>query len=127
MPKHPDWNCWSRGYTWPVSHISILPPDREVHYLSPTIPSHSFPCGSVSKECVCNVGDCLRRRRLGFDPWVGKIPCRREWQPTPVFLPWEIPWTEEPGGLTILWGRKESDTIKSQTQHSCSLRLTRVK
>ena len=26
-------------------------------------------------------------RSLGFDPWVGKIPCRRKWQPTPVFLP----------------------------------------
>ena len=25
--------------------------------------------------------------RLGFDPWVGKIPRRRKWQPTPVFLP----------------------------------------
>jgi len=24
--------------------------------------------------------------RCGFDPWVGKIPWRREWQPTPVFL-----------------------------------------
>ena len=23
----------------------------------------------------------------GLDPWVGKIPWRREWQPTPVFLP----------------------------------------
>ena len=30
---------------------------------------------------------CLQCRRLGFDPWVGKIPWRREWQPTPVFLP----------------------------------------
>ena len=26
-------------------------------------------------------------RKDGFDPWVGKIPWRREWQPTPVFLP----------------------------------------
>ena len=26
-------------------------------------------------------------RRLGFDPWVGKSPWRRKWQPTPVFLP----------------------------------------
>ena len=25
-----------------------------------------------------------------FDPWVGKIPWRREWQPTPVFLPGEF-------------------------------------
>ena len=26
-------------------------------------------------------------QRPGFDPWVGKIPWRREWLPTPVFLP----------------------------------------
>ena len=30
---------------------------------------------------------CLRRSRPGFDPWVGEIPWRRAWQPTPVFLP----------------------------------------
>ena len=30
---------------------------------------------------------CLRRRRRGFDFWVGKIPWRRKWQSTPVFLP----------------------------------------
>ena len=32
---------------------------------------------------------CLPSRRLGFNPWVGKIPWRRKWQPTPVFLPGE--------------------------------------
>ena len=31
--------------------------------------------------------------------WVGKIPLRRKWQPTPGFSPGESPWTEEPGGL----------------------------
>ena len=25
-------------------------------------------------------------RNVSFDPWVRKIPCRRKWQPTPVFL-----------------------------------------
>ena len=30
---------------------------------------------------------------------VGKIPVRGAWQPTPVFLPGESPWTEDPGGL----------------------------
>ena len=30
---------------------------------------------------------CLQCGRPGFDPWVGKIPRRRKWQPTPVFLP----------------------------------------
>ena len=38
------------------------------------------------------------KRRSSLDPWVGKIPWRRKWQPTPVGS-WEIPWTEEPGGL----------------------------
>ena len=32
---------------------------------------------------------CRSRRRCGFDPWVRKIPCRRAWQPTPVFSPGE--------------------------------------
>ena len=32
-------------------------------------------------------------------PWVGKIPWRRAWQITPVFLPGESPWKEEPGRL----------------------------
>ena len=30
---------------------------------------------------------CRRCRRLRFDPWVRKIPWRKAWQPTPVFLP----------------------------------------
>ena len=41
----------------------------------------------------------LQCRRPGLDPWVRKIPWRRVWQPTPIFLPRESPWTEEPGGL----------------------------
>ena len=41
----------------------------------------------------------MRHRIRRFDPWVGKIPWSRKWQPTPVFLAWEIPWTEESGRL----------------------------
>ena len=33
-----------------------------------------------------NAGDL---KRLGLDPWVRKIPWRRKWQPTPVFVPGE--------------------------------------
>ena len=40
----------------------------------------------VVKEPVCQ---CRRHKRLGFDPWVGKILWSRKWQPTPVFLPGE--------------------------------------
>ena len=56
----------------------------------------SFSGGASGKEPACQ---CKRCKRQGFDPWVGKIPWRRSWQPTPVFLPGESPWTEEPGGL----------------------------
>ena len=33
---------------------------------------------------------CRKCKRCGFDPWVGKIPWSRGWQPTPVFLPGEF-------------------------------------
>ena len=42
-----------------------------------------FPVGSVVKNPSANVGD-------SFNPWVGKIPWRREWPPTPEFLPGEF-------------------------------------
>ena len=45
-----------------------------------------FPGGASGKEPTCNN---RRHKRLRFDPWVGKIPWRIKWQPTPVFLPGE--------------------------------------
>ena len=33
---------------------------------------------------------CPQGGKPRFDPWVGKIPWRREWLPTPVFLPGEF-------------------------------------
>ena len=44
--------------------------------------------GTSSKEPS---SQCRRHERCGFDPWTGKIPWRRAWQPTPVFLPGEFP------------------------------------
>ena len=45
-------------------------------------------------------------KRYGFDTWVGNIPWRRKWQPTPVFLPEKIPWTEKPGRLQSLGSQR---------------------
>ena len=56
-----------------------------------------FPSGSNGEESTYTAG-----RRPGFDPWVLKILWRREWQPTPGFLPGESTWTEEPGRLQYL-------------------------
>ena len=43
-----------------------------------------FPGGASGKEPAYQ---CRRLERCGFDSWVGKMPWRRAWQPTPVFLP----------------------------------------
>jgi len=43
-----------------------------------------FPGGTSGKESACQ---CRRCKRQGFDPWVGKIPWSRKWQPAPVLLP----------------------------------------
>ena len=53
----------------------------------------------------------LQCRRPGLDPWVGKIPWRREWQSTPVFLPGESHEQRSLEGFSP-WGRKESDTTE---------------
>ena len=45
-----------------------------------------LPWWLSGKESVCW---CRRCRRLRFSPWVGKVPWRRVWQPTPLFLPGE--------------------------------------
>jgi len=46
-----------------------------------------FPGGANGKEPACQG---RRHKRCRFDPWVRKIPWRRAWQPTPVFLPGEF-------------------------------------
>ena len=59
-------------------------------------PNGSFPGGASGKELSCQR---RRLKRCKFNPWAGKIPWRRKWQLTAVFLPVESPWTEKPGGL----------------------------
>ena len=55
-----------------------------------------FPDGASGKEYACQ---CRRQKRCGFDLWVRKILWRRARQLTPVFVPGESPWTEEPSRL----------------------------
>ena len=59
-----------------------------------------------------SIGQCRRCKRHGFSLWVGKIPWRREWQPTPVFLPGESHGQKSLEGYGP-WGRKESDTTEA--------------
>ena len=60
----------------------------------------------------------LQWRRPRFDPWVGKIPWRRAWQPTLVFLPGESSWTEEPGGLQTMGSQRvREDQVTKHSTH----------
>ena len=54
-------------------------------------------------------------RTLGFRVWVGKIPWRRAWQPTPVLLPGKFHGQRSLEGSSS-WGHKESDMTKRLTR-----------
>ena len=61
------------------------------------------------KEYACR---CRRPRRWRFSPWVGKIPWRRKWQPTPVSL-WKIHRQRSLAGYSP-WSHKQLD----MTEHT---------
>ena len=70
-----------------------------------------FLGGTSGKEPPCQ---CRRSKRLRFNPWVGQIPWRRAWQPTPVFSPGESHGQRSLAGYS-LWGRKEWATTERLT------------
>ena len=71
--------------------------------------TEGFPGCTHGKEPACQ---CRRHKRQGSDPWVRKIPWRRAWQPTPVFLPGESHGRRSLADYSP-WGRKESDMTET--------------
>ena len=72
-----------------------------------------FQADASGKESSCQ---CRRCKSHGFEPCVGKIPWRREWQPTPVFLPGKSHAQRSLIGGSP--GSKESDTTgQPSTEH----------
>ena len=77
-----------------------------------------FPGGASGKEPVCQ---CRRRKRLGFHPWVRKMPWRRAWQPTPVFLPGESLGQRSLVGCSPLGSQRvEQDWSDFARTHACT-------
>ena len=74
----------------------------------PLVPQYWASQWLSSKEPTCQ---CRRYKRYRFDPWVGKITCRRAWQPTPIFL-----LGKSHGQMSLVgyspWGPKELDTTE---------------
>ena len=80
-----------------------------------------FPGGADGKESACQ---CKRHRRVGFDPWVGKIPQEKGMATHSSTLAWKILWAQEPGGLQSIGLRTVRHTEHNNTrQQQCSLKL----
>ena len=75
------------------------------------MPCRGFPGGASGKETSCQ---CRRYKRFRFDPWVGKIPRSRKWQPNPVFLPGKFLGQRSMVDYSLL-SLKESDTIEQRS------------
>ena len=80
--------------------------------------NYTFNSGTSGKESACQ---CRRHKRQPLSPWVGKIPWRRKWQPTPVFLPRKIHGLRSLAGYRS-WGHKESDTTE-RAEHTQTFKI----
>ena len=85
----------------PSAILSLSSPSAIIYGL--VLLTHS----SDGKESACNAGD-------RFNPRVGKMPWRREWQPTAVFLPGQFHGQRSLAGYSP-WGSKTWDTTKQLT------------
>ena len=75
--------------------------------------SVGLPWWLSGKESICQ---CRRHKRCGFDPWVWKIPWRRKWQPTPVFLPGKCHGQRSLEGYSP-WGSRVKHELVTEHEH----------
>ena len=76
---------------------------------SQVIALKGFPGGAGGKEPACQ---SRRHKKHRFNPWVGKIPWRKNWQPIPIFTPGEFHRQRSLEDHSP-WGGKESDTTEA--------------
>ena len=100
--------CWSDDKKW-KTWTSLM-----VQWLRLcTSNGNGLPRWCSGKESACQG---RRHKRCGFDPWLWKIPWRRAWQPTPVFLPGESCGQRSLAGYSP-WITKELDTTEHMHTH----------
>ena len=94
-----------QGLTSRGAQVTVMLGD---HVNTTSLKGLGFSRGASGKESACR---CREQRRRGFDPWVRKIPWRRAWQPTPVFLPGKSHGQRSLMGYSSC-GHKELDTTE---------------
>ena len=92
---------------------------RKKHSLKKSICMFGLPRWCSGKEFTCQY------RRHRYDPWVRKIPWRREWQPVPLFLFQVFLPGKFHGQRSLVdfspQGSKESDTTEQSTHAFCNI------
>ena len=107
----------SRFYSSSLSLFLILPARLFVTILFTIIPpalSMCFLCFRLFLPTMCQ---CRRCKRLRLSPWVQKIPWRRKWQPTPLFLPGKSQGQRNLMGYSP-WRQKELDMTEQLNTHT---------
>ena len=96
-------------FSWKMEscHKFPQPLTEELPYLRPLAVWLDFPAGASGREPACQ---CRRHQRCRFDSWVGKIPRRREWLPTQVFLPRKFHGQRSLESYSV-WGHKEMTSL----------------
>ena len=103
--------CWAAVYGVAQSRTRLTQLSS-----SSSIVILGFSGGASGKEPTCQ---SRRHKRCGFSPWIGKIPWRRAWQSTPVFMP-----GESQGQRSLSpWGSKESDMTEATSDTFTQLDL----
>ena len=74
-----------------------------------------FPAGGSGKEPVFQ---CRRCKRPRFDFWVGENALKKGMATDSSILAWRIPWTEEPGGLTVYRVAQSQTRLKQHSIYS---------
>ena len=86
-------------------------------------PNKVFQVAPVVKNPPANAD---RPKKPGFDPWVGKIPWRRAWQLTPVFLPGKSHGQRSLVGCSPYRHTKYRTWLKQLSTHDCLTRVGRT-
>ena len=112
-PSLPAWGCPMRCSCWVWSYW--MHPFRRVF---PGFWKHKSLQGFPRWLSGWRIRlQCKRHRRCVFDLWMGKLPWRRAWQPTPVFLPGSHGYRSLAGYNP--WGHKELDTAEHMAVLLC--------
>ena len=103
---------------WSYTDHSVRNVHPGIMYLLPG----GFPGGTSDKEPTWQ---CRRCKKCRFSPWVRKIPWRRKWQPTPVFLPGN-PIGREASWATVHGVTKNRSGLRTLHCHNVQLHHVKI-